>query len=869
MRSLALARLRRTPGRYLAVALAVSIAVGFAVLVQLVGSGLGQVVGDADAASVGGADVAVRAAWQQQEVDPTDDYAVAAAVDPDVLAAALDADTAAVAVVQGLDGVAAVHRTGSAFADAELPRAAGVQTVNVAAVPPEGDLRWPQLTAGRWPTEVGEVAVTGSTQVGEEVVVVPFARDGQADDERTRLPLAVVGVVDVGLASDFPVDGLFLVPEQAVALGAGQLELLVDAAPGADPATLLLSLQAAVGPGSPQPLGDVVPAEDVRAERQLSSASLVMVVRTGLGAFAALALAVAVVVVSNTFSVLLAQRVREQALLRCIGATRRDLWRAGTTEAALLGVAAGAVGLLVGWAAAAVAALAVTRWLPVTVDVPVPGPVEVGGALALGAVATLVASVAALLRAGRVSPLAALRPVEAVPETARASALRVVLGTLMVLLGGAGTVAGAWTGQVVLALPTALLAFVGVLVLGRLLLPAVASLLGGAVRAVAGPAGALAAASVGRNPRRTAATAGAVVIGVTLAVTAAVGASSLRATAEAELAAFTPVDSTVRADTLDDRAGAGLAGTLRSSEGVAAAQTAVEAPVQLSSERGTGEELTWSTTALAGDLTPVLPSADVPPDVGTVVLSGDLAEDLAVATGDLLTVGAEVGTQDGGSGPATTPARSLVVVVDADSTTDVQLAPATATELGGSAVVLVALVDGLDRDEVRTAVDSVTAEALKADPAAEVDSPVLQLGAVQQTFDVLLAAVGGMLAVTVAIALVGVTNTLSLSLTERRQENALLRALGLSRSRLRAMAALEALVLGLVGAVVGIVLGVAFGVAGTFTVIGGNGTTVVDVPWAGLLGLAAVVASVAVGASLWPADRASKVAPASALGAPA
>ncbi|MGJ7442758.1 FtsX-like permease family protein [Aquipuribacter sp. MA13-6] len=859
MRHLALARLRRTPGRYLACALAVTIAVAFAVLVQLVGTAVAQVVRDGDVASTGGADVAVRAAWQQAEVDPAD---------PDALAAAVAADEARVAEVAALDGVAAVHRSGVAFADADLPRAVGEQTVNVAVAPPEGDLRWAGLREGRWPTAPGETAVGGDAQVGDEVELRPFTPE---DSEPVTVPLTVVGVVDVGLATEFPFDAVLLVPEQAVPLGAGNLELLVDAEPGADPATLLRSVQAAVGPGSTDPLGDVVPADDVRAERARASETLVLVLRTGIGAFAALAVAVAVVVVANTFSVLLAQRVREQALLRCIGATRRDLWRAGTTEAALLGLAAGAAGLLLGWALAALATLAVTRWLPVAVDVPSPSPLEAVAALALGAVATSVASVSAMLRAGRVSPLAALRPVEAVPEAAHASRLRVVLGGLLVLVGGTGTVLGAVGGQVLLALPAGLLAFVGVLVLGRVLLPAVAAALGRAVSAAGGPAGTLAAASVGRNPRRTAATAGAVVIGVTLAVTAAVGASSLRATATAELASFTPVDSTVGAPSLDAAGTAALASSLRGSDGVAAAQPAVQVDVSLSPGRAAGEELTWSTTALAGDLRPVLPSADVPPDSGSVVLSADLAGLLEVGTGDVITVAGDQNAAgpDDGTAPPPVPARSLVVVVDADSTADVQLDPATATGLGGSSAVIVSLAEGLSRDEVQVAVDLLGAAALEADPAAEVDSPVLQLGALQQTFDVLLAVVGGMLAVTVAIALVGVTNTLSLSLTERRQENALLRALGLSRARLRAMVAWEALVLGLVGATVGVVLGTGFGIAGTYSVIGSSGTTVVDVPWLVLGGLAFVVSSVAVGASLWPANRASKFAPASALGAAA
>ncbi len=150
-----------------------------------------------------------------------------------------------------------------------------------------------------------------------------------------------------------------------------------------------------------------------------------------------------------------------------------------------------------------------------------------------------------------------------------------------------------------------------------------------------------------------------------------------------------------------------------------------------------------------------------------------------------------------------------------------------------------------------------------------VDAPVLLLGAVQQTFDVLLGVVVGMLGVTVAIALVGVSNTLSLSLVERGQENALLRALGLSRARLRAMVAWEALVLGVVGAAVGAVLGVLFGVAGTWSLLGGPSESEIAVPWGWLGGLVVVVAGVAVAASLLPAHRASAVAPAGALGAAA
>lgn len=838
MRQLALARLRRTPGRYAACALAVALAVAFAVLAQLAGTTLGQVLRTADTTSVAGADVAVQASWGEPGADD------------------------AAARVAALPEVAAVTRAGTTVLGAEIPRAAGEPAVLVAAAPPEG-LRWPGLSDGRWPQQPDEVVVTDGARVGEDVVLVgepEVDEDGAPVAPGERLTLRVVGVVDVGLASDFPLTTFFLPPTPAVELGAGQGELLVAAAPGTSPEALLAAVEDEVGRSSPTPLGEVLGAEQLQDSRASASAAIVLAVRTGVGAFAALAVAVAVVVVSNTYSVLLAQRVREQALLRCIGATRRDLWRAGTTEAVGVGVVAGLVGLLVGWGVALLAWTVADPRVPGGLQVPVPGVVEVLGALAVGVLAAVVASVAALVRAGSVSPLAALRPVEAVAETARSSRLRTVGGGLLVLGGGAGTVVGALAGSVLVALPAAVLAFVGVLLLGRLLLPAVARLLAGGARAVGGPAGGLAAASVGRYPRRTAATASAVLIGVTLAVTAAVGASSLSATTTAELESWSPVDVTA-ATGLDEPGRAALVAALEDVPAVAGAAPATVVEVGVGGTTADGSSYTSFTRAYAGRLADVVPAADAPPDTGGVVLSVAMAEALEVGTGGQVTLtgldatGVEV------------PGGTAVVVVDDDTPLDVQLAPDTAAGLGGEPSVVVGLAEGLGHEQVRTAVDDVTEVVVDADPRAVVGSPALMLTQVQQTFDVLLAVVLGMLGVTVAIALVGVSNTLSLSLVERGQENALLRALGLSRRRLRAMVAWEAVVLGVVGAVVGLVLGLAFGVAGTWSLLGGPAESVVSVPWPWLLGLVTVVAVVAVAASAWPAHRASGVAPASALGA--
>ncbi|WP_336923032.1 ABC transporter permease [Aquipuribacter sp. SD81] len=840
MRGVAVARLLRAPGRAVACVLALTLAVGFAVLVQLVGTEVERVVREADTASVAGADVAVRVDWTRPG------------------AAALPGRVAAV------PGVGSVTRTGTAMHEAALPGVPGTRPVLVLATPPAGDLRWGTLTAGRWPSAPGEVAVTDTATPGQRVGLTRWDVEGPGT-AGGEVTLDVVGVVDPGLASDVPVTGLFLSPEQALDLGAGTGELLV--AGTAD--TAAPALLEAVAPLAAEAGGEAVDADEVRAERMRSSATLVLVLQTGVGAFAALAVLVAVVVVANTWSVLLAQRVREQALLRCVGATRRDLWRSGLLEAALTGVVGGTAGLVVGWAGAVAARAVATPYLPAGVPVPVPDALTVALALGLGVVASLVAAAAPLLRARDVSPLVALRPVEAVPDTLRVSRVRRAVGVLLVLAGAVGVVVGAGTGtgseRVLVAMPSAFVSFVGVLVLATAVLPRVAAVLASALRAL-GPAGDLAAASAGRNPRRTAATGSAVLIGVTLAVTAAVGAASLRATSTAVVGGYVPVDVTVTVADLSPAARDALVRDVREVAGVSGAVAAaqVEVVVERTGAAADDAVTSYGTTAWAGALEAVVPASDTAPGPGAVVLSAPVAEELGVATGDTVRVGTgEVTGVEGAAGGGAT--ATAVVVVDTDTPLPVLL-PTDALGAGGPVPTLaLALEEGLSRGQVVAATDAVTAAALAADPAAGVDAPVLLVGSVQRTFDTLLAVVVGLLAVTVLIALVGVSNTVSLSLVERRQEHALLRALGLSRARLRRVVALEALVLGAVGAVVGTVLGVGYGVAGTYALVAGAEEVVVAVPWLWLVAVPAGVGAVAVLASLWPAHRASAVAPAAAL----
>jgi putative ABC transport system permease protein len=134
-----------------------------------------------------------------------------------------------------------------------------------------------------------------------------------------------------------------------------------------------------------------------------------------------------------------------------------------------------------------------------------------------------------------------------------------------------------------------------------------------------------------------------------------------------------------------------------------------------------------------------------------------------------------------------------------------------------------------------------------------------------EVLDVLLLVVTGLLGVAVVIALIGVGNTLALSVVERRQENGLLRALGLTRRQLRALLAWEAVLVSGVAAVLGVVLGGVYGVTGTASVLGMAGEVVVDVPWLQVAAIVAVATVAGLLASVLPARRAVRTSPVAAI----
>ena len=415
-----------------------------------------------------------------------------------------------------------------------------------------------RLVAGHAPRAADEVVINrGAARTGHLAL-------GMTTTLLTPQPLRVhiVGIATFGTADGFgpgTFTGMTLPAAQLHLTGSGgpapaQLsQILVRAAPGVPDAELAARLRPVLPAGVQAITGGQLATENLD---NINSGFLGFL-STGLTAFAAIALLVAAFSIYNTFSILAAQRGRESALLRALGGTRRQLAVAGLAETLVIGV----VGSVAGWAGGiGIAALLKGVFNGFGFALPAGGLVLRASssvlAVAVGVAATVLAGVLPALRASRVPPLAALRELDA--EPARVSRVRSALGFLLTAGGVAAAIAGiAGRGQG-LATAGAVGLLAGFVVLGPVAVRPAAAVLGAPIAALRGVGGRLARDNALRNPRRTAATASALMVGVTVATLFTVIGASLKASATQG------VDRTLAADLVVYQPGyggsAGLAG---------------------------------------------------------------------------------------------------------------------------------------------------------------------------------------------------------------------------------------------------------------------------------------------------------------------
>ncbi|KQV73697.1 hypothetical protein ASC61_00960 [Aeromicrobium sp. Root344] len=804
MRSVILASMRTYARRYVAALVAVLIATGFIVAINVLSAAAREGANETVGKQYRGADVAATDANGPRQYAQLRKRALA---DPDVTAAAVN---------------------WRGWTEATLSR--GAQMVSLGSVATDRSLRWQATRSGRLPTGGGEIAMSSSWARRHHVGLNDSLTLDIGARSRT---FTVSGIVD---DQDGPLRSVLYLPERAFP-GLGDVGEPVDEvfAVSGDPAAVASRLDHATSGVS------VSTAEAYERTLRLQATNGIDIFQKLILVFAAISLFVGALVIANTFTILLAQRARDLALLRCVGAVRAQVARSVVVEGLMIGAVGAAAGVVVGYLVALGGKAAIAHWSPST---PMGGTSLTPGSLLLpvllGIVVTVAASYVPARRAGAQSPLAALQPQDAVKVRTRAGALRLVMAVGFLLVGAAGLLVGLQS-VLVAGLVGGMFSFVGVLLLTPVLVPAAIRLAGPLARR-AGVPGRLAHGNSLRNPRRTAATSTALLIGVTLITAVVVGSASISNKVNTSLDDNHPVDliAAPSKGALPHGVGAKLAAV----DGVS---QAIELP-GIDARVGGQEMAVLGVDKAARALVRGNVLRDLGPD--DVVVSGGTGN---VAPGDTTTVKA---------------GRTIH-----------ELTVRYAAGLGDAAIVSRSTLDAMGtattpRAAWVRATDGADAGAVTADVASIAKSSDLDLtGGLPERADILkllaivLAVTVGFLAIAVLIALIGVSNTLSLSVLERVRENSLLRALGLERSGLRAMLAIEALLMAGVSAVLGIGLGSLYAWFGVKTLADGIFESAPDltVPWVQVGVIFLVAAASGLVACVLPARQAARIAPAAGL----
>ncbi|GAA3972568.1 FtsX-like permease family protein [Actinomadura viridis] len=698
----------------------------------------------------------------------------------------------------------------------------------------------------------------------------------------------VVGLLDVGLDAEASRRGAVGFDAATAARMTGERTYREIDVAGAGRA----AIARAVGGGGHEVLTGARLADRLAAEAGADT----KIIRTGLLLFGLVAMLVSALVIYNTFAILIAQRMREMALLRCVGATRRQIFGGVLAESAVVGLVGSVLGLAAGLGlGAGVLALLDAFGVsgPGAPEMPpgdaslAPRTVLVG--LAVGTVVTVLAALLPARAATRVAPVTALRA-DLEPGSARfrLGRVRTVLAVLLGTLGGAGVV----LGSVVLEKgPAAMyavaaagaLVFLAVIAVMPALVRPLSRLVGALPGRVAGVPGRLAVQNARRSPRRTATTTIALTIGVGLMSLFAVVAASSKASSERQLDTHFPVDFVIHPQ-LNRVQGVphALAERLRGRPELGAVIEQRERAARVAGRQGGVTSITES--ALGTVIKPEFESGslkDLRP--GGALLDVKTARERNLRVGQVVTVeplprgprpgeaagrtgeGARPGTgaRPDGTGPdgarperEGAPVRLRIAGIFGGDV------PMTGLVVTGAdferlfaatdpARVYVKAAGGISAAAARKAVD----DAARPYPTAKVASAAEIREEFSGAIDTVLMIFAGLLGLAIVIALFGIANTLTLSVVERTRESALLRALGLTRGQLRRMLSVEALVMAVIGALTGVVLGVGFGWAATRAM---DDDAVVALPYLRIAGFMVLAAAAGMLAAVLPARRAAR-----------
>ncbi|MGW6522450.1 ABC transporter permease [Streptomyces sp. NPDC054962] len=714
-----------------------------------------------------------------------------------------------------------------------------------------------KLTSGHAPQGAGEAMLDADTadkkhvKIGDTLTVM--AQPGSFKVKivgiatfTTTNPGAALVFLDPKTAAD----QLLGSPDKATSIS-------VDAAQGVSDPVLERRVSAAIGAGP----YDVKTADEQAESSAEALGGFLDVIKYVMLGFAGIAVLVGVFLIVNTFSMLIAQRTRELGLLRALGADRRQVRRSVLTEAVLLGVVGSTVGLAagIGLAAGLIKLMSAFGMNLKTTEMVVGWATPVS-AYVVGVGVTFVAAYLPARRAATVSPMAALADAD-IAGVGRPLKVRAVVGAVVGALGVAalaGCVSSSKTASAASLLGLGVvLTLIATVIAGPLLVRPVIRVLGGAFPALFGSVGRMSQRNALRNPRRTGATAAALMVGLALVGGMSVASASMSKSFDEQ------IDKTLGADFVVQNANftpfsQEVTDAVRDTEGVGLVVRQRFAPLAVRLPDGKRVETTASgyddrvddvahITYAQGDTAAAL--AD-----GAIGMDVDFAKDHGVRLGSVLpvefpgkrTTSLKVGAltdQDGGDGFGMQGGLFLGIA------TVEKYVPG-----GQDSALYVNAASGTGGDQLRPRLE----QTLDAYPQVQARDQADYKKLVHDQIAVLLYLVYALLGLAIVIAVLGVVNTLALSVVERTREIGLLRAIGLGRRQLRRMIRLESVVIAVFGAVLGLALGLVWGVC-IQQVLELQGMKALAVPWGTIVAVVVGSAVVGVVAALLPALRASRM----------
>ncbi|MET9562997.1 ABC transporter permease [Streptomyces tauricus] len=714
-----------------------------------------------------------------------------------------------------------------------------------------------ELTSGHAPRGPGEVLLDADTaeqkhvDIGDPLTVI--AQPGSFKVEvvgiatfKTTNPGAALVFLDPAVAADK------LLGRDGVATS-----VQVDAAQGVTDAQLKRRIATELGGGRYE-----LETADEQAESAASQlGGFLDVIKYVMLGFAGIAVLVGIFLIVNTFSMLIAQRTRELGLLRALGADRRQVRRSVLTEAVLLGVVGSTLGLAtgIGLAFGLIKLMSLFGMNLKTTEMVIGWGTPVA-AYVVGVGVTFVAAYLPARRAATVSPMAALADAE-IAGVGRPLRVRAVVGAIVGALGAAALVGCATATETSSAASLlglgVVLTLIATVIAGPLLVRPVIRVLGGFFPAVFGSVGRMSQRNALRNPRRTGATAAALMVGLALVGGMSVASASMTKSFDEQ------IDKTLGADFVVQNANfmpfpQEITEKVMATEGAGLVVRQRFAPVAVRLPDGDRVETTAS--GYDPDLDEVARIPYVEGNTAAALADGNIAMDAGFAEDHDVRVGSTI--------PVEFPAgRKTELKVAA--LTDQDGAEGFGTQGGlflGFATIEKFVPGGQDSALYVNAASGASDASLRADLDKTLDPyPQVQVRdladykkLIHDQIAVLLYLVYALLGLAIVIAVLGVVNTLALSVVERTREIGLLRAIGLGRRQLRRMIRLESVVIAVFGAVLGLALGLVWGVC-VQQVLALQGMKAFAIPWTTLVAVVVGSAVVGIVAALLPALRASRM----------